>query len=175
MVIESLITSIIGMAKGSFYVSIPVYLLVIIGNFIKNKVQESGIKSWLASSFIATNLVLFVILFLAYFLPVISSLQENEIGIIPSTIAPTPTTILSNFLWGVIKVILATLLLSTILMPLELIGSYIHSKIVTKFPKLNNYIRLYLTSLICSFLGSLIVLFIIPELPTGFFYFLYFA
>ncbi len=168
-------SSAVTLAKGSFLISVPVYLLAVAVAFVRKKIIESGIKNWLYSSFISTALILFVLFFIAYFYPALTAMQEQEIGKVPSIIAPSATETIASILFGAWKVVATTLLVSAILMPFELIGSYIHSKVVEKFPKLNDYARLYLTCFACSIIGTIVILFIIPELPTGVIYFLYFG
>lgn len=172
---EQIFFSIIDLLKGSVTVAVPLFALIAIGSFVRKRFENALRTNWFFSALASTLLIVWILLALVYFYPNLQALQEQQVGIVPSPFAPSVLDVAYSIALGFVKVSVAAIVLSFLLMPLEFAGLYIHTEIAKKYKKLNPIALLAATSYVCAVFGSAIVLFLIPQAVTGFFYFLYFG
>ncbi|MFH1390934.1 MAG: hypothetical protein ABIH20_01340 [Candidatus Diapherotrites archaeon] len=173
--LENLLFSIIGLLQGSIIVCVPVFILVLFGQELREKIEEETKKTWMTTAFIATIIMVYILLLIAYFLPFITASQEIGLGEVPSIFAPDPLTLLISFIAGVLWVGVVTIVVSLLLMPFEFVGAYIHEVVSKKLGKKPEWLKLLITSYLISVFASAIILFLVPEVITGIFYFLYYG
>ncbi|MCR4335358.1 MAG: hypothetical protein NUV57_02365 [archaeon] len=173
--LENLLFSIIGLLKGSIIICIPVFILVLFGQELREKIEAETKKSWLITAFISTAIIIYILLLIAYFFPFIIASQELGLGEIPSIFAPDPVTLLISFIAGVLWVGVVTIVVSLLLMPFEFVGSYIHDVVSKKLGKKPQWLKLLISCYITSVFASAIILFLVPESITGLFYLLYYG
>ena len=172
-VLENVIFSIIDLLKGAISITVPIFFILLVAQFLRKKIQEETKKSWLITAFLTTVLVSFTILLVVYNLPFLF-LSTSSVGEVPSMFASDFFVLVGVFLSGVIKVFLVSIVLSFVLLPFEFIGVFFHSVICEKFAKYPNWLKLLATSYVSTVFASAVILFIFPEAITGFLYFLYF-
>jgi hypothetical protein len=174
-VFEVIFGSIVSLLKGSFFVAIPLFFLILLGSIIRKKIEKELKWNWIFSAFFTTYFICSIGLIFVYFVPVIESLREQSLGEIPSTVAISFGTIVLAFLYNAFKVFFSALVLSLLLMPLELVGLYMHSFFLQKMKKAPRILVLALTVYAISIFSSFVILFIIPESVVGFIYLLFFG
>jgi len=176
MVVEllaSIIFSILELLKGSLIVAIPVFVFIFIGQKLRKKIAEQTSWSWFTSAIVSSFFIVFSLLLIIYFLPQFST-SFSPIGEVPSIFSGDFAAIITIYVASVLKVLFVALVLTVILMPLEFVGLYFHSVISKKLKKYPGWAKLLATAYASSVFASAIILFLIPEAITGFFYLLYF-
>ncbi|MCR4368658.1 MAG: hypothetical protein NUV67_02000 [archaeon] len=176
--VENLFLSLLGLLWGSITVAIPLFVLVVIGKILREKIAEKTQRSWLVTAFISTFLLTFVLFLAAYFFPFLLSSQAEAVGELPSIFAPSATDILISYIYGILKAAITALVVSLLLMPLEFVGAYVHSVVCEKTaPKKKNagILQLALTSYAMAVFSSAMLIFIVPEAIPGIFFFLYYG
>jgi len=172
---EIIFGSVVSLLKGSFFVAIRVFFLVLVGSAIRKMIEKELKWNWIFSAFFATYLICVTGLIIVYFVPVIESFREQSLGEIPSPVALSFDTIVLAFFYNVFKVFFSALVLSLLLMPLELVGLYMHSFFSQKLKKTLKILVLAITTYAISIFSSFVILFIIPESVVGFIYLLFFG
>jgi len=173
--LENLVFSIFDLLKGSIIITIPIFLLLLVGQKLRKRIESETKWNWLTSAFVATLIINFILLLVAYFFPLVTALQEVSIGQIPSVFAPSVTSLLGLFVFGVIWVGIVSVILSLLLMPLEFAGLFFYEFVSKKLKKQPDWVKLLATAYISAVFSSAVILFLVPEAITGFFYLLYFG
>jgi len=173
--IEDIVFSVIDLMRGSITVAIPLFFLLLVGQWLRKRIEKETKWSWMITALITTYLIIFVLLLVAFFLPFLIASQEQTLGEVPSIFAPSLTNLIAGFLFGVLRVALVAGVLTLILLPLEFVGAYFHEVVSKKLEKSPNWLKLLVTAYITSIFSSAIIIFFIPEAVTGFFYLLYFG
>ncbi|MAG17939.1 MAG: hypothetical protein CL944_00525 [Candidatus Diapherotrites archaeon] len=173
--LENLLFSVIGLLQGSIIIAVPVFILVLFGQELREKIEEETKKSWVTTTFITTIIMVYILLLITYFFPFIIASQEIGLGEVPSIFAPDPVTLLISFIAGVLWVGVVTIVVSLLLMPFEFVGAYVHEVVSKKLGKKPEWLKLAITSYLTSVFASAIILFLVPEAITGVFYFLYYG
>ncbi|HZX20056.1 MAG TPA: hypothetical protein VFF13_03515 [archaeon] len=173
--IENLVFSLIDLLRGSLIAVIPVFILIVIGQVLRKKIQRETKWSWFVTGFITTFLMMFLIFLFLYFFPFIVANAEQALGEIPSTFAPETSNIIASFAFGVFKAFIVAIVTTIILMPLEFIGLYFHEVVSKKLGKTNSWVKLFVTAYISTVFSAAILIFLLPSLIPGILFFLYFG
>lgn len=172
---ELIVASLLSLLKGGLFVAIPLFFLILIGSALRKRIEKELKWNWVFTAFFATYFICLLGLLAIYFAPGLEALREQTLGEVPASIAPSLGTVVMAFFYGVFKVFVSTLVLSLLLMPLELVGLYMHTFFAEKLKKAHPILVLALTTYAISIFSSVVVLFIIPESVTGFIYLLFFG
>ena|SRR3989344_559703 len=172
---ELLLFTIIDLLRGALVLSIPVFLLVFAGKWLREKIAEKTKWSWLISALASTYCLMWALLLLLYFFPYIAALGESNVGEVPSIFATTAGSLIESYVFGLVKVTISALVVSLLLMPFELIGAFIYEWVNKKLPTQKPPVNLFITSYLVSLVSAAIVLFIIPEAVTGLLFYIYFG
>ncbi len=175
--IEILVFSVLDLLKGSFIAAVPIFVIILAARWLLGKIQKKTKWNWLFCAFAATYAVLWVMLLFVYFIPFLLGLNQSISvqGEIPSVFAPPSGSYLMSFLYGLFKVTIAAAVISLLLLPLELIGSFIFEWVNKRLPKAHPLLGLFITTYLASIVGVAILLFIIPEAVTGVLFFIYYG
>lgn len=173
--IENIILSLIDLLRGSITVAIPLFILLLIGQKFRKRIEKETKWSWIKSSFAATFIIMFILMLLGFFYPFLAATQEQALGEVPSIFAPSLDIILLSFVAGIFKALIVALVATLILMPLEFVGLYFHEVISKKLGKQPEWLKLLVTAYVSSVFGSAIILFLVPELIPGILFYLYFG
>ncbi|GEM_PF-5424457 len=175
LIAAKLFFSALALLKGALAPAVIVFFLALIGKRVRGTIEKEMNWKWLGSTLAATFVISWCIVLLAYFFPIITASQEQGLGLVPSPIAPTLSGIALSYIYGVLKVTLVAAVLCVLLLPLELVGSYIRSVVEKKLGKLPSWSKLLVSAYIVTLLASFIVLFIVPQSVTGLLYLLYYG
>ncbi|HLC92705.1 MAG TPA: hypothetical protein VJH23_03285 [archaeon] len=173
--LELLLFSLLDLLKGSIVIAIPLFILIVIGKWLRERIQAKTKWTWLFSALAATFALVWTGILLLYFLPFLLALNESGIGEIPAMFAPSAGDVLASYIFGLVKVSVSAAVVSLVLMPFELIGAFIFEWVMKKRRKANKLVNLFIASYIASVISAAIVLFIIPEAVTGILFFIYFG
>ena len=160
--------------KGSFLVSIIVFVFVFIAIFVRTALAKKYKLNWFKSSILTTYFLVFSLVLVLYIMPVIDILITPATGIILPELQPTPVELLIPFVLQFARLLVIALMLTLLLMPLEFIGIFLFEKISEKF-KFAYSIRLFLTVFAVSVFTSAFVLFVAPWSIAGILFLIYFG
>ena len=156
--------------------SIVVIVLAFLGLKVRDSIQKQLGWKWVSSTLVATSAVSWCVFLAAYFFPLITAMQEQGLGLLPSYLAPSAGAIAASFAYGLFKVTLTAIVTSVILLPLEFIGSYIYSEVSKKLGKKSSgFLKLAVSAYLTTLIGLAAMLFIVPQVATGLLYMLYFG
>ncbi|VVB99106.1 Uncharacterised protein [uncultured archaeon] len=162
--------------KGSLLPSLIIFVLAIIGIGLRDRISAETKWKWLSSTLIVTFVICFCLSLLAYFYPLLSAAQEQGLGELPAYLASSPIEIIASFAYGIAKAALFAAVLALLLLPFELVGSYVNSVAAKNLGRKSNpLIGLAAASYIMTAIGFFIVFFIMPQALTGLLYLLYFG
>ena len=164
--------SVIDLLKITLIISIPVFLLVIAGIFLRKKIINRFKMSWIKASFIATYIMFLVLLFFVYFLPGALVFFGTDPNILPEEMRLTLMENTLVVLGMVFKMLLNALIFTVILTPLELIASGVAGKLEAKYKRhwlINTFAGVFAAVLAATTL----VVFLFPWAPAGVYYLIY--
>lgn len=175
--ISLLVTIIFGLIQGSFILAIPLFFILLLGLFIKKKLSEAFAMNWLMSSFIVTFIFSLAFVCFIYFYPIIISIPQQTIGNIPSALQPTTAEWFGFWFYIFAKLLAVSLIISLILMPFILIGSFLLEKFnsIKSLKKLPSFARLFLALFIMLIFFSGLILYLFYWIPIGLIQLLYFT
>ncbi|MBU1120465.1 hypothetical protein KJ660_01160 [Candidatus Micrarchaeota archaeon] len=169
-----IVFSLLDLIKGSFLLSIIVFALVLIGIFIQRKLIKKFKLSWIKSSLISTFIIVFIFVFAMYVFPLALGFSGTDPGILPQGFEMTATEYLFLIGMALFKVILLSFILTVFLLPLQFVGLFAMDFLKKKYSL--PFIANVFFAVFCSTLvGSFIVIYLFPWIPTGIVYLLYFA
>lgn len=165
MVFETnlLLSILLGLLEGSFVIAIPVFFILLFAGFLRKKLAKKYSLNWIVSVFIISIILLLPCIIFLYFYPIIISIPEQTIGVIPSVLQPTTEQWFLFWFYISAKLLAVTVIISIILMPFILLGSFLQqyldsSKQLKGIPSFaKSFIALYITLMI--FFGLLFYLF----------------
>ena len=167
--------SLLALLKGALAPAIIIFFLALIGKAVRGAIEKEMKWKWLGSTLATTFVICWCLLLLVYFYPIITASQEQGLGLLPSPIAPQLPDVALSYIYGVLKVTLVAAVLCALLLPLELVGSYVHSTVEKRLGKLPSWLKLLASAYIVTLLASFIILFIVPQSVTGLLYLLYYG
>lgn len=180
-IVSDILLSLFGLLQGSLVTSVPVFVLVLLGSLLKEKIQKKypSLK-WLQASAVSTFILLFVLIFIMYYSPVVSSIGQETIGTIPPQLSPDLTTFILTNLFVFLRLVFVVAVLTLIILPLELIGSFIHDSLKGRFPELNRLIIIYASVFASTVIAALLAIWLLPlvlgiDVITGVLFFIYFG
>ncbi len=171
--VELLIFSILDLLKGAIPAAIVVFIGALIGRELRKKIGKATKWNWLASALATTFIILWLLVLALYFYPLLTALQESNVGEVPSIFAPSPSSLLVSYLYGLFKVTLSAAVISLLLLPLELAGLYIFESVSKKLPKMPGWANLAIACYLTSAVSSAIIIFLVPESISGIFFFIF--
>ncbi|HLC78914.1 MAG TPA: hypothetical protein VJG83_00655 [archaeon] len=173
--LENFVFSILNLLKGSLSIVLPIFILAFIGKWLNAKIRKATKWSFIVTALLSTFALLWVLILIAYFYPILTSLQESGIGQVPSVFAPTLGELATSYAYGLFKVTISSLVISLILLPFEFIGLFVFESLHSRFKKMPEPIILLAACYLMSVVGAAIFLFLIPEAVSGIIYFIYFG
>jgi len=168
-----LLFTVIDLLKGSLFVSIPVFVLVLIGAFLHKKMTKKFKLSWFNTAAIITLLFALVIVSIAFFYPLFYSSQAVSYGPLP--IDPDPDADFNaNLEFASIafyRISVVSVALAAMALPFVLMGSL--SKDWLKKKKFNNYLCIFASVYLWSMIASILFIFLFGWILQGIIYLLY--
>ncbi len=172
--LADVVLSVFDFIRGAFLLSVPVFLLFLLGYFFSRKFLEKFNLSWIKKTFLSIFFV-FVLLLLVFFVwPVIDAFLSVNLGVIPPEFRMTLWELFYLVFSVLIKLIVSALVFSVFVLPLAFVGAFAFDALSKKF-LWNKYVNLFLACFAATALGLFIVLFLMPWVISGALYLLYFA
>ncbi|MFH1256250.1 MAG: hypothetical protein V1494_03060 [Candidatus Diapherotrites archaeon] len=166
--------SIFEFLKGSFINSIPLFIIVLFGMWLKEKLKRKYRLSWVKSVFAATFIICLALIAFANLQPWFFALGEQTAGTAPPVISET---ILDSVFFAAATLVLfflKALVVSLVLLPLEFVGAFVSEAIEKKF-KWHSLARLYISVFVMTAIASALILFAFPWILTGIIYLVFFT
>jgi len=164
--------TIIDLLKGSLFVSIPVFALVLVGAFLHKKLSKKFKLSWFNTAAIITLLFALVFVSIAFFYPLFYSSQAVSYEM---PVDPDPTEDFNANIEFVsiafYRIIVVSIALATMALPFVLMGSL--SKDWLKKKKFNSYICIFVSVYLWSAVAAILFLFLFGWILQGIIYLLY--
>lgn len=155
-----LFTSLFDLVKGAFILAIPVFLLVLLGDWLKKRLEAKRKLSWLQSTLLSTYIIATLLILVLYFGGYALILQSYTGGSPPPSISPTPefALIQTALFLGVslFKKLFAGLALTLVILPFTVIGSLILERLKGKQSKKAKKERQWLPFFASVFLVTLL-------------------
>lgn len=167
--------SVIDLLRGSIVPGLVVFVLVLVGRKLRQVIENETGWKWVVSTLLATFVISWLVFLAAYFYPVLIASQEQGLGLLPSTIAPSAGTVLSSFGYGLLKVTMVAGIVALLVLPLQFVGAYIHSRVDKKLGKANGLVKLLAATYLTTVIASALVLFVVPQAVTGILFMLYYG
>lgn len=159
---------------AALILSIPGIILAFFGKIIYSKISEKFDLSWLKGVFATTFILAVVFVFLAYFLPIADSFFKVSEEIVPLVFQEAPMDLLLFYIYTIMRLLFAALIITLLLTPLQIIGSLVHDWALNK-RKLPILVSLYLTVFSACFIGFVIFITLFQWVFFGLLYLIYFA
>lgn len=173
-VVSNAFQSLLSLLWVSVLYAIPVFIIVfLIGKRLFRFFHETHNRSWLQSALLSTYLIVFVVLIIAFFLPVWEAGQSPFLAQLPPDIAPTLFDQIGQFVFGIIRIALVSVLFSILLLPLILLGAFVFDWLETRIPTVA--LRLFLSSWAVLFIVLAVILFWLPWVIPSLLYLLFWA
>ena len=168
-----LLSTIIDLLKGTLFVSIPVFVLVLIGAFLHKKLSKKFRLSWFNTAAIIALFFALVIVSIAFFYPIFYSSQAISYGPLPVD-PDSEADFNANLEFASIafyRIIVVSVALSAMALPFVLMGSL--SKDWLKKKKFNNYLCIFASVYLWSMIAAILFLFLFGWILQGIIYLLY--
>ncbi|MBU0662602.1 MAG: hypothetical protein ABH854_04125 [Candidatus Diapherotrites archaeon] len=170
-----ILLSVISLLWGSILVSIPAFILVAIASFARRKIATRYKLGWLKSGAIASYILVLLLIFVLYYSPLLLSLGQETAYAYPAELAPSAAESLSALALGVLRLFFIAVVLTTIIIPLEILGAIIFDALAARFPKLNHWALTYAATLAVTFIAAVLLIFIVPWAFAGILYFIFYG
>jgi len=164
--LTNLLFSALELIKGSFLLSIPVFLLAWIGAWVQQKLTNRLHFSWVISAWGTLFILTLLLVTGVYYLPLLSLAGASPLGVIPSEFQDTFYEVMLQHVLNFVRLLVVSLILSLILMPLAFIGSFLRASLSHRF-KWPAWGILYATIFLLTLLVSIGILFLIPWILPG--------
>lgn len=173
-ILSNIFNTLLTFFLAALILSIPGIILAFFGKIIYSKISEKFDLSWLKGVFATTFILTVVFVFLAYFLPIADAFFKVNTGITPSIFQEEPLELLLFYIYTIMRLLFAALIITLLLIPLQIIGSLVYDWALNK-RKLPILVSLYLTVFSVCFIGFVIFLTMFQWVFLGLLYLIYFA
>ena len=178
--ITILFTSLFDLLKGAFILAMPVFLLVLLGDWLKKRLEKRRQLSWLQSAFLSIYIIATLLILVLYYGVYLWALQSYTGGAVPPELQPTPEfALIEGLLFlGVsfVKKLFAGLALTLIFLPFTVIGSLVLERLNKrqgkKAKKQKNLVNWFASVFIITLLAYLLVL-VFDFIPAGVIYLIF--
>lgn len=170
-----LLNSAIDLIKGSLILSIPIFVVLYILNYIRKKIAGRFSLSWIISCLIISFLSFFIFLLLIYFLPTLQSMAEHELGIIPKYLMPPVEDWAGFYFTKIMKLLFVAAIFTLLSLPFVLLGSLVENIILSRFKKLHKAIAFFLAVFAITLILSALILYVFYWVPIGMIHLIYFS
>ena len=170
-ILYNFVVSLASMLWGSLLYSIPVFCAVIIGRRVHAFFSKQNVQSWVLRAFLASYVIVFALLILAFFVPVWQATTDSAIGIIPEDIRLSPLEFFTQFFFGLVKVALISALVSVLLLPFIFLGAFVREQVQERIQNL--WLTLFIAVFVSVFVAWLVLLFLVPWVIPGLVYLFY--
>lgn len=164
--LSNILFSALDFGKGVFLVSLLVTVFVFCAWVAKQRLQKRFGLSWIKATSLVTLAMVFCLVCVVFFLPLIGTSPGYEI---PQELQePLPNQI-GFFFFEIFRLFFSSVVISFLLLPLVLIGSFVFDYLAAK-TKLAFIFRLYLSVLCTTAIASYFLIFLAPFVLPGVFY-----
>ena len=171
-----LLSSLFDLLKGGFLLSLPVFVLVLIGQRLKREIDRRWKLSWVQSTLLTTYIIATLLILVLYFGVYAYSLQFYSSTNPPEAIQPVPEFVLMESLlfvgFGLAKKLVAGLAVSLMILPLAVIGSVVLERLEArdkgrrKKERSSPWLKLFGAVFVATLLAYIVVL-IFDFIPVG--------
>lgn len=172
--VSNLLVSVASLLGNAFGYAILVFLVAwLVGKRLHRFFQERFRLSWIQSAWLASYALFFVVLIIAFFVPIWQATTQSATGIAPEGIAVTGIELAAKYLFGLLRLLVLSAFFALLALPLIFIAELFKDWLQpwTSNPWLPSFIATWLT----VFLTLAIVLFWLPWVVSGLIYLVYWA
>ncbi|MEK6972425.1 MAG: hypothetical protein AABW72_00055 [archaeon] len=170
-----LLNSAFDLIKGSLILSIPIFVVLYILNYIRKKIASRFSLNWIISCLIITFISFFIFLLLIYFLPTFQSMAEHQLGVIPKYLMPAFDDWAGFYFTKIMKLLFVAVIFTLLSLPFALLGSLVENILLSKFKKMNKAVAFFLAVFAITLLLSALVLYVFYWIPIGMIHLIYFS
>ena len=173
-ILSNIFNTLLTFFLSALILSIPGIILAFFGKIIYSKISEKFSLSWLKGVVATTFILVIFFVFLIYFLPIADAFLKVNEGIAPLVFQEEPLELLLFYIYTLMRLLFAALIITLLLIPLQIIGSLVHDWALNK-RKLPILVSLYLTVFSACFIGFVIFITLLQWVFLGLLYLIYFA
>ncbi|MFH1240240.1 MAG: hypothetical protein V1672_03405 [Candidatus Diapherotrites archaeon] len=173
-IVSNIFNTLLTFFLAALILSVPGIILAVFGKTIYSKISKKFGLSWLKAVFATTLIMTVFFVFLAYFIPIADAFFRVNEGIAPIVFQEEPVDLLLFYIYTILKLIFAALIITILLTPFQIIGSLVHDWARNK-RKLPIFISLYLTVFSVCFIGFVVFITMFQWVFLGLLYLIYFA
>ena len=172
--LSNALVSLFSLLWSALLFAIPVFLAVwLVGKGLLVFFQKHWHRSWIQSAFLASYGMFFVVLIIAFFWPVWQASRDSAFGLLPEAIAPTPTDLLGQFVFGLARILLISVFFALLSLPLIFVGEFFKDALKERVR--NPPFRVFLAVWLVMVIALAIAFFLIPWVIPGLLYLVYWA
>jgi hypothetical protein len=149
--------ALIELVKGGFILAILLFLLVLVGAFVRLKLEEKFMFSWIITAIITIFAFSFMLLTIAVAYPLVLARMEAETGYIPAYFQPTLGERAFAVLMFVSHLLVSSAVLTALVLPFVVAGALLEERIRNRF-ELPRIVSMFVTTwLVCMILAALVL------------------
>lgn len=167
----NLIFSLWDLLKGAFILSIIFFLLSILGSYIRGIIAKKTGFSWIVSVAIVAFIFSFVFFAFVYFIPFLSAIPRESLGVKPPELTLGFFDFLRIFAFGTAKVLLVSAFFSLFSIPFIVFGSLVFKYL--QGHKFNRNVSLFVSTYVCCIIAFAMFIFFFKWVFIGVIFFLY--
>ena len=173
-ILSNIFNTLLTFFLAALILSIPGIILAFFGKIIYSKISKKFELSWLKAVLVTTFIMVVIFVFVIYSFPIAEAFLTINEGIAPSIFQEQPSDLLLFYIYTILKLLFAAVIITLILTPLQIIGSLVHDWALNK-RKLPILVSLYLTVFSACFIGFIIFITLFQWAFLGLLYLIYFA
>ncbi len=173
-ILSNIFNTLLTFFLAALILSIPGLILAFFGKIIYSKISEKFSLSWLKAVFATTFVLAVFFVFLAYLFPLADAALNVNDGIKPLVFQEASLDVLLFYIYTIMKLIFAALIITLLLIPLQIMGSLVYDWALNK-RKLPILVSLYLTVFSACFIGFVLFITLFQWAFLGLLYLIYFA
>lgn len=168
-----LLLSMLAFLRGVFIYSIPVFLFTMVAAIARRMTARRFKLSWIASTAIATFFMMLSLTTALYLSPIIQAFQEPSYTL-PPELEPTLSEKAYFVALQTIRLLAVSVVLSLLLLPLELLGSFVFDALSKKtgWPFV---VRVYAGVFATTLLAAYFAFFVFPFALAGIIYMIFYG
>ena len=165
--------SMLDFLRGAFIYSIPVFLFTMVAVVARRLAAKRFKMSWITSTMLVTFFMTLSLVTALYLSPIIQAFQEPSYTLPPELESPLSEKAYSVALQA-IRLVAVSVVLSLLLLPLELAGSFVFEWL-SKKTGWTFIVRLYAAVFVATLLAAYFAFFVFPFAISGIVYMIFYG
>lgn len=159
---------------SALVLAIPVFLAVwLVGRRLSGFFQNRWHRSWIQSAWLASYGMFFVVLIIAFFVPVWQATRDSSIGVPPEEIRLTLAEQVAQYSYGLGRLLVLSAFFALLALPLVFVGEFFKDALKERIR--NSAVRVFAAIWLAMILALFVALFLLSWVVPGLLYLIYWA